>query len=306
MRPAILQLDDSLSRQPGLEQGVRERGGRTLLAGDLGPALRLWTRAATLETLADRLRASLPAGNHPDVVFAGSGDFHHVTPLLIARAIARFGGPVTVLHFDNHPDWVRHAPGRHCGSWVGRAARLEGVARVITIGVCSPDIGAKRARQGDLSLIGEDRLDLYAWADPDGGEAVQLGGRTWPTICALGEPAFLDVLDAAIATARVYVTIDKDVLRAADAVTNWDQGQASLGFVMAAVTRAAQSRRVIGADVVGDWSAPIYGGDLAARMLKRGEALLDQPWAKPSPIGVLAVNEAVNLELLTMFAEIGR
>jgi hypothetical protein len=301
VRPAILQLDDSLPRQPALERAVLDRGGRVLPARDLGPALRLWTRASTLATLRDRLRSDLPAGDGPELVFAGSGDFHHVSPLLLERAIARFGGPVTVVHFDNHPDWVRHAPGRHCGSWVGRAARLDGVARVITIGVCSPDIGAKRSRHGDLSLIAEERLELYAWADPDGGQELTLGGRTWPTIAAMGEAAFLDALDAAITTPSVYVTLDKDVLRAEDAVTNWDQGQASLDFVLAAIGRAAAGRRIIGADVVGDWSSPVYGGDLAARALKRGEAFLDQPWRRPAPGEVRAVNEAVNLRLLTTF-----
>jgi hypothetical protein len=191
MRPAILQLDDLTPRQPVLARQVLDQGGRMLAAKDLGPALRLWTRGSTLAALRSRLRDGFASGDAADVVFAGSGDFHHVSPLLIERAIARFGGPVTVLHFDNHPDWVRHAPGRHCGSWVGRAARLDGVSRVITIGVCSPDIGAKRSRQGDLALIDEDRLDLFAWHAPDGGDEVELCDRRWPTISALGEAVFL-------------------------------------------------------------------------------------------------------------------
>lgn len=302
MRGAILQLDDSLPRQTTLKSAVLDGGGRVLPARDLGPALRLWTRASTLVALKDRLRADLPTGGEAELVFAGSGDFHHITSLLIERAVEGADAPVTVLHFDNHPDWVRHAPGRHCGSWVGRAARLNGVAGVITIGVCSPDIGAKRSRHGDLALISEHRLELFAWADPDGGDVVKLGDRAWPTISALGEAAFLDVLDAAITTPAVYVTIDKDVLRADDAVTNWDQGQASLDFVLAAIQRAASGRKLVGADVVGDWSAPVYGGDLAARLLKRGEAFLDQPWRKPAPADARAVNEAVNLRLLEMFA----
>jgi hypothetical protein len=304
VRPAILQLDDALLRQPALERGVRERGGRVGAAQDLGPGLRLWTRAAGLEALRSRLRDCLPLGEQAEVVFAGSGDFHHVTPLLIERAIERFGGDVTVLHFDNHPDWVRHAPGRHCGSWVGRAARLPGVIRVITVGVCSADIGAKRAGQGDLSLIDEDRLDLFAWASPDGATETRIAGQAWPTICALGEAGFLDVLDGAIRTSAIYVTLDKDVLRAEDAVTNWDQGQASLDFVMDAVRRAAAGRRLIGADVVGDWSRPIYGGDLVARILKRGEAFLDQPRRLPLAEHARSVNEAVNLRLLQLFAGI--
>ena len=301
MRPVILQLDDAFERQPALEAGVLARGGRVLAARDLGPALRLWSRTATLDELRRRIAGALPMRGEAEVVFAGSGDFHHVTPLLLERAIEAAGEPVTLIHFDNHPDWVRHAPGRHCGSWVGRAARLAGVARVITIGVTSPDIGRAKSREGDLALIAEDRLDLFAWDAPDGGCEVVLEGRAWPTISAMGEAAFLDRLAASVPTPAVYVTLDKDVLRPEDAVTNWDQGRASLDFVLAAVRRLAEGRRIVGADVVGDWSRPVYGGGAAAGLLKRGEAMLDQPWSRPEPAAACRINEAVNLRLLAMF-----
>jgi hypothetical protein len=301
MRPVILQLDDAFERQSALSATVLARGGRVLSARDLGPAMRLWSPPATLAELKRRIAACLPLRGEAEVVFAGSGDFHHVTPLLLERAIEAAGEPVTLVHFDNHPDWVRHAPGRHCGSWVGRAARMAGVARVITVGVTSPDIGRARAREGDLALIAEDRLDLFAWASPDGGDEVALEGRAWPTISAMGEAAFLDCLEAATPTGAVYVTLDKDVLRAADAVTNWDQGQASLEFVLAAVKRLAGEARIVGADVVGDWSSPVYGGGAAAGLLKWGEARLDQPWSRPEPEGAAHLNEAVNLRLLDLF-----
>jgi len=303
MRAVILQLDGALEPQTELQRAALQGGGRLLSARDLGPALRLWSSAATLAGLRWRLAADLPAGE-AEVVFAGSGDFHHITPLLIERAMGASDEPTTVLHFDNHPDWVRHARGRHCGSWVGRAARMPGVARVVTVGVCSPDVGRGRAREGDLALLAEGRLALYAWTAPDGGEAVVLDGRAWPTIESLGEAAFLDLLAASITTKALYVTVDKDVLRPEDAMTNWDQGRASLDFVVAAIRRAGAGRRVVGADVVGDWSAPVYGGGRMARMLKRGEALIDQPWRRPAPEAARVVNEAANLRLLDLFAEL--
>jgi len=304
MRPVILELDDSLDRQGSFTGRVRADGGQVLGARDLGPALRLWAHASTLAKLRERLAGIVQPAEEGVVVFAGSGDFHHVTSLLIERAAAAAGEPLTVLHFDNHPDWVRHARGRHCGSWVGEAARLPGVAKVITIGVCSRDIGRKGSRRGDLALIGEERLDLYAWRAPDGGDEVALEGRSWPTIAALGEAAFIARLAAEIATKALYVTIDKDVLAAEGAVTNWDQGAASVDFLVAAIRAAAAGRRVVAADVVGDWSAPVYGGGPVARVLKQGEALLDQPWSRPEPQAAGALNEAVNLRLLDLFADL--
>lgn len=302
MRPVILRLDDSLERQTALERRVLDVGGEVAMADDLGPAFRLWTRSATRDALKRRLGEELPARTGGDLVFAGSGDFHHVTPLLIERAAQQACGPVTILHFDNHPDWARFARGKHCGSWVGEAARLPGVEKVVTVGVCSPDIGKAKAREGDLALIAEDRLDLFAWSAPDGGGEVALEGRSWPTIEAMGQEAFLQHLEQTITTRCVYVTLDKDVLSAGDAVTNWDQGRASLDFVIAAVRRICAGRRLLGADVVGDWSEPVYGGGAGAWLLKQGEALLDQPWRRPSPEDADAVNEAANLRLLEAFA----
>lgn len=304
MRPVILRLDDALERQTALEGRVLDAGGEIAIADDLGPAFRLWTRSATREALKARLGQQLPGRMGGDLVFAGSGDFHHVTPLLIERAAQDCGGPVTILHFDNHPDWARFARGKHCGSWVGEAARMCGVEKVVTVGVCSPDIGHAKAREGDLELITENRLELYAWAAPDGSCELELQGRAWPTVQGLGEEAFLRRLEGTVTTRCVYVTIDKDVLCRGEAVTNWDQGLASLDFVIEAIRRVCAGRRLVGADVVGDWSEPVYGGGPAAWVLKQGEALLDQPWRRPLPEAADAVNEAANLRLLGAFREI--
>src|SRR5258708_17746056 len=113
--------------------------------------------------------------------------------------------------------------------------------------------------------------------------------RASPWMAAIGrrsrrwEAAFADFLPSRIPTEAIYLTIDKDVLRAADAATNWDQGRTSLELLKTLLTRVLPRHRLIGADVVGDWSVPVYGGGLAAHVLKQGEARLDQPWARPTP-----------------------
>jgi hypothetical protein len=304
VRPVLLNLDDALERQEALGRAVARRGGRVVPARDLGPALRLWSRAAPLQALRRRLADGAADDGEAELVFAGSGDFHHVTPLLLERAVARVREAVTVVHFDNHPDWARFAPGRHCGSWVGRAARMDGVRQVVTVGVTSADVGAAKARQGDLALVAEGRLEIFAWAAPDGAAELSVGGRGWPTCTGAGEAAFLMQVDAAVRSPAIYVTIDKDVLRRQDAVTNWDQGQASLGFLDRAVRLLARGRRLVGADVVGDWSSPGYGRGPAG-WLKRGEAFLDQPRRRPDRDAADAVNQAANLRLLQLFAGAG-
>lgn len=302
MNVALLHLDDALTAQGRLRQAVRECGGRQLDCRDLGPAMRLWTRPPTLSQLRHRLATGLPLSFGPALVFCGSGDFHHVTPLLLERAIEAAGRPETTLvHFDNHPDWVKFEPGAHCGSWVGRAARYPEVTKVITIGVCSQDIDRPRSRGADLDIVEQGKVEVYPYRAPRAAERLTVAGREWPTIESMGEAAFAEYLPQRITTEAVYVTIDKDVLRPEDAGTNWDQGRTSLSFLKTLIERATVGRRVIGADVVGDWSRANYGGGLIAPLLKAGEALLDQPWRAPPP-ALQAANEGVNLELLELIA----
>ena len=297
----LLDLDGAFEDQDALVKDALAAGGDQVVARDLGPALRLWSRPPALDALRERLSRAAPAG--PSLVFTGSGDFHHVAPLLIERALAAsWTGPVTVLHFDNHPDWVRFENGLHCGSWVGRAGRLPEVAKVVTVGVCSEDVARPTPRSAHLDLIEDGRLEMYAYRAPDGGPCLRVGSVTRPTVEGLGEIAFIDLLASRIETDAVYVTIDKDVLRAKDAATNWDQGRTSLSFLEAMLTRVLDERRLIGADVVGDWTRPRYGGGLAAAVLKRAEALLDQPWSPPGD-EVRRVNEGVNRRLLRLFVQ---
>ncbi|HEY3696458.1 arginase family protein [Phenylobacterium sp.] len=295
MRTALLHLDDALGGQETLCARVAATGGCALDLRDLGPALRLWARPDALDRLASRLDAGLPDG--PLLAVSGSGDFHHVTALLLARACEQASDDVTVVHFDNHPDWVRFGRGLHCGSWVARAARTPGVAKVVTVGVCSRDIRAPQARRADPELIAGGRLEVYAYPEPPAGAQPTFADR-WPAIAAVGEAAFAALLPGRIKTAAVYVTIDKDVLRPQDAATNWDQGRLPLEALETLVRAACDGRRLAGADVVGDWSRPAYGGGPAA-MLKRGEAWMDQPRARPGPQAI-AGNQATNLRLIDL------
>jgi hypothetical protein len=303
MRAALLHLDDALGPQTALGARVMGDGGVALDCRELGPALRLWSRPAALERLRQRLGEGLGACEGRRLVFAGSGDFHHVTPLLLRRACEAAGEPpVTVIHFDNHPDWVKFDNGMHCGSWVARAARLPGVAKVITVGVCSPDIDRPRSKGADLSLVVDDKVELYPYLAPHGAPSLDLCGREWPSIESMGEAAFAEFLPGRIPTEAVYVTIDKDVLRPEDASTNWDQGRTSEAFLAQLIGRVLAGHELIGADVVGDWSPARYGGGMLAAVLKQGEALLDQPWRSPPAGAARALNEAVNLRLYDLFA----
>ncbi|MGH8184579.1 MAG: hypothetical protein ACREPH_13060, partial [Rhodanobacteraceae bacterium] len=124
---------------------------------DLAPALRLWSRRRNID--AARARIAAAGDPRPSVTFLGSGDFHHLAALLIERVEQ----PFTVLHFDNHPDWVRLAPRWHCGSWVNQVLELPQVQRVVTVGPCSDDLVNPARKGGNLRALDSGRLALFPW-----------------------------------------------------------------------------------------------------------------------------------------------
>jgi hypothetical protein len=72
---------------------------------------------------------------------------------------------------------------------------------------------------------------------------------------------------------NVYVTIDLDCLHAEDAVTNWESGRFTLDDVAWALTQLrASSARIVGGDICGAFSPPIY-----ARAKQRFAAEMDHP-----------------------------
>ena len=119
MRLRLVDLDgnEPLTEIAGAGPGI---GYRRLDCRDLGPRLRLWTTRWTFRAFARRLDAAEePEGQGPVLTLFGSGDYHHLTTALLAR----IDEPFTLIHFDNHPDWVRLAPRYHCGAWVNRATQ---------------------------------------------------------------------------------------------------------------------------------------------------------------------------------------
>lgn len=243
---------------------------------DIGPALRLWSRRRSIDIARTRIAAA--ADCRPSITFLGSGDYHHLAALLIERV----NEPFTVLHFDNHPDWVRLAPRWHCGSWVNRVLALPDVQRVVTAGPCSDDLANPGRKGGNLRALDSGRLVLFPWQHApsrvrrhiaDGpGHAWHQGRLTWRNLAERQlEDAVRLILDA-IPTEAVWITIDKDVLPEQEAVTNWDQGRMSLSVLLAMLRAVGLRKRVLGADICGGYSPPRH-----TNWLKRIEARLDQP-----------------------------
>lgn len=314
MQLLLLHLDDALELQPEFVRSCAMVGAHELHEKECGKAVRLWGRQAALDQLWRRLQqAKMCSASGPRLTFMGSGDFHHVTSLLLDLALENASEMVTVVHIDNHPDWVNFDGGMHCGSWVNRALANRRIDKVITLGVCSSDLRSPERKGANLNLLAHGRLELYPYlhapsrvkAHYGDGQSYeqQSGALHWKTIANVGEMNFLDRLLASIKTHAVYVTIDKDVLAHTDAVTNWDQGCMRLTYVLQIISEIGRIHRIIGADVTGDYSQPNYGGNLWTRTLKRAEILMDQPSCRASEKAIRNINSAANFALLDVLTE---
>lgn len=312
MQLYLLHLDEALEAQAEFVRTCLMAGCREVDARDPGRKFRLWARQAAVDDLHRSLRASLGKANgEPRLCFLGSGDFHHVSSLLIDLALDEAPEPVTVIHIDNHPDWVHFPGGLHCGSWINRVADHPSVDRVITVGVCSDDLASPERKGANLGLLASGRLELYPFHHSPSRVKMRLGGGTsfeqrsgylhWRTIGDLGFERFLELLVERIETEAVYVSLDKDVLCSCDAVTNWDQGQMKLAEVLRLLNEIGNSHRIIGADVTGDYSRPRYGGGAWTRLMKLGEGLIDQPRNAQPDAEIININSAANYALLDVF-----
>ena len=124
----ILDLDHSLTAQAPIARRLASGRAHRIDLLDLGPKLRLWSTEKTWKRFTERLAARpRPTDARPEILFVGSGDYHHLTPAFLAD----LKEPISLIHFDNHPDWVRFAPKRHCGSWVNRALKMPAIKRIV-------------------------------------------------------------------------------------------------------------------------------------------------------------------------------
>ena len=197
---------------------------------DVGQEARLWASGAQRDYIRQCLQ---PADRHRPT-FIGSGDYHYVSALLLETMAEQ---PVTVIVFDHHPDWERLPPRYGCGAWVNRALELPGVQQVLHVGAGSADLKYPAAWTGNRAAVRAGRLRLLTAAalgrEPDGRFAAAL---------------------AAVPTPRVYVSVDKDCLRAAGALTNWEEGNLELEFLLRALRAIVETRTVVGLDITGDYS----------------------------------------------------
>ena len=190
----------------------------------------------------------------------GSGDFHHLSWLLIEQCIQRNGfsaeRPLRVVVLDNHPDNMLFPWGVHCGSWVRRVAMHPAVAHVHVAGITSQDIGARHAWENYTSPLRTGKLSYWSsgvdtsWAARKGfGDAF----RSFASVSELATALSRMLADREQAT---YLSIDKDVFAPDVVQTNWDQGRMREEDAERIID--ALARQIVGSDITGDISSWRY------------------------------------------------
>jgi arginase family enzyme len=301
----VIDLDGSVAGQAPLRRRIDAGAATRIDVADLSSRLRIVATRAAMAELGRRLEGSGAPAGETSVSFYGSGDFHHVTAGLLAGTTQ----DVTVVHFDNHPDWVRFPATFNCGAWVNRALELRHVRRVVTIGPCSDDLVRPELQFANLPAVSEGRITLYPWRhEPsriwgryrDGAAHRQEGGHLhWRNLADESWPDFLDELVDALPTRAIWLTIDKDVLGPDEAVTNWDQGGLPLARLLEAVEHLSLNAEIVGVDVCGDYSPPRFSDPFRAAL-----AYFDHPARSVPSLERLAINARVNASLLDCFERV--
>ncbi|WP_245256525.1 arginase family protein [Bartonella tamiae] len=217
--------------------------------------IRFSTTYKNFQRLETSLDVHLP--KNYGVIFLGSGDYHHVSHLLIKRMKKDLNKkPLTIIVIDNHPDNMRFPFGIHCGSWVSHTAALPYVKHIHVVGITSNDIGIKHSWENRLTPLLKSKLTYWSI-----GVNVK-----WAKLIGLKNAfqsfADIDTLMSAFISSQynqetpIYLSIDKDALSPACIRTNWDQGKMQTHHLTDLITTFG--KRLIGGDITGEVSNYSY------------------------------------------------
>jgi hypothetical protein len=300
----ILNFDDSILKQQRL---ISRFKAEIIDLKDLGPRARLWMDKKAKGEIERRIRGS----NESSITFLGSGDFHHISDILISR----FEEPLSLIVFDFHPDWDILPPRFGCGSWITEALKSKQIAKCALLGVSSLDISSWHIQRGNLGALKGSRLEIFPYEHKpslvcfrDVPANLSLNCKKlllfskiyWSQLKGRDLKEFSLSFIKRIPTKQVYLSIDKDCLRKDYALTNWEEGGFNFDELSLMLSCIKENLDIVGLDIVGDYSFP-----KACGYLKNAISSLDHPSdfsAKyKSEALINAINEETNIKLLELF-----
>jgi len=300
----ILNFDDSVKQQVNLLKKFRPS---IIDLAKIGPLARLWSDNATEKAIKAVLSADLKGA----VSFLGSGDFHHISSILIEQ----FSEPITVIVFDAHPDWDILPPKSGCGSWVTKILRLPNIEQVLLFGISSDDINTFNIQTANLLSLKNDRLRIYPYShaptrvwlrriprNPSLKTVNSIFGSTifWEGLLNKEPDVFLLEVLSGLRTRKVYISIDKDCLSSEYSMTNWEEGKLDLDMLLSMLKIIKDNCDILGADITGDFSEIDIKGRIKSIL-----SALDHPKdysAKGAATPLInSINENTNIKILELF-----
>ena len=163
------------------------------------------------------------------IYFIDSGNYHYVSKFWIDK----IKEPFSLIVFDHHSDMqtARFNDMISCGCWIKVILDTNPYLRKVYI------IGAKEESINAIPSQYRNRVKFY-----NETELFQEDRRNQFILENTDHP--------------LYISIDKDILNATSAITNWDQGSLSLENLEKLLILILTKTRVIGVDVCGEYSEP--------------------------------------------------
>ena len=188
-----------------------------------------------------RIAAYGPVGVH----FIDSGNYHYVSRFWTEKIRREF---VLVL-FDNHTDLQpsRFGPIMSCGSWVRDALDTNPLLRKVVLLGVTDAYGERLEKELAREPAYAPRLRAFSHA-------------------ALNQKSTWQELADEHYRLPVYLSIDKDVLRPEDDLTDWNQGDMSLSVLKNFLDLLIRHHEIIGVDICGECSRLCGKGLVAIRM----------------------------------------
>jgi arginase family enzyme len=171
------------------------------------------------------LRAKIAPYPPEGIHFIDSGNYHYLSKFWTDKIVR----PFSLVVFDHHPDMQPTLFDNlmSCGCWVQSVLDTNPYIRKACI------VGASDELVRAIDTAYRNRLEFYSETELSHEEG-------WKRFTSehIDEP--------------VYISVDKDVLNSASAVTNWDQGSLSLKELESLLSIIIRRQQVIGIDICGE------------------------------------------------------
>ncbi|WP_162145242.1 arginase family protein [Chthoniobacter flavus] len=228
-----------------------------------GPRLRYSATARGIEEFYEFVRPKMAK-----YTLFGSGDYHHLSALWLRQ----FEEPVTIVSFDNHPDWDIRPPRWCCGTWINRALELPHVRKAVIWGCGNFELNFPGHLFVNRRALRNQQLEVWPWTE----RLKPSGRKRWPGMTREDWQEKFSAFAQRLAGERLYVTVDLDCLSSDESATNWEQGLFTVEDILWALDELRAQASLAGGDLCGAYSVPTF-----ERFKQRIESTIDHPRLDP-------------------------